>query len=97
LHKNKETLVLASKEMELEVNADKTKYLIVSRDQNARRIHNAKFDNSFFERLEQFKYLGKAITNNNCIQDEIKSRLKSWNVCYHSVQNRLSSSFYPEI
>jgi hypothetical protein len=79
------------------VNVDKTKYLIMSRDQNARRIHNAKIDNSSFERLEQFKYLGKVIKNKNSTKDEIKSRLKSWNACYHSVQNRLSSSFYPKI
>jgi len=30
--------------------------------------------------------------NNNSIQEEIKSRLKSGNACYHSVQNLLSSS-----
>jgi len=48
-------------------------------------------DNSF-ERVEQFKYLGTTITYQNSIQEEIKSRLKSGNICYHSVQNILSSS-----
>ena len=42
--------------------------------------------------MEQFKYLGTNLTNQNSIQEEIKSRLKSGNVCYHSVQNILSSS-----
>jgi hypothetical protein len=42
--------------------------------------------------VEQFKYLGTALTNQNSIQEEIKSRLKSRNACYHSVQNILSSS-----
>ena len=42
--------------------------------------------------MEQFKYLGTTLTNENSIQEEIKSRLKSGNVCYYSVQNRLSSS-----
>jgi len=42
--------------------------------------------------VEQFKYLGTALTNQNSIQEEIKSRLKSGNACYHSVQNLLSSS-----
>jgi len=42
--------------------------------------------------VEQFKYLGTTLTNENSIQEEIKSRLKSGNVCYYSVQNRLSSS-----
>ena len=48
--------------------------------------------NSSFERVEQFKYLGTNLTNQNSIQEEIKSRLKSGNDCCHSVQNLLSSS-----
>ena len=51
-----------------------------------------KIDNSSFERVEEFKYLGTASTHQNSIQEEIKSRLKSGNACYHSVQNFLSSS-----
>jgi len=42
--------------------------------------------------VEEFKYLGTTLTNQNSIQEEIKSRLKSGNACYHSVQNLLSSS-----
>jgi len=38
-----------------------------------------------------FKYLGTTLTNQKCIAEEIKRRLKSGNACYHSVQNRLSS------
>jgi hypothetical protein len=49
-------------------------------------------DNSSFERVEQFGYLGTAFMNQNSIQEEILSRLKSGNACYHSVQNFLSSS-----
>jgi len=76
----------------LEVNAHKTKYMTVVRDQNAGRIHSMKMDNSPIERVEEFKYLGKTLTNQNSIQEEIKSRLKLGNVCYYSVQNLLSSS-----
>ena len=83
---------MASKEIGLEVNADKTKYIVLSRDQNAARSHSIKTDNSSFERVEKFKYLGTTLTNQNYIQEEIKSRLKSGNACYHSVQNILSSS-----
>ena len=41
--------------------------------------------------MEKFKYLGTTLTNQNSIQEEIKSTLKSGNVCYHSVNNLLSS------
>jgi hypothetical protein len=41
--------------------------------------------------VEQFKYLGTTLTNENSIQEEIKNRLKSGNACY-SVQNLWSSS-----
>ena len=44
------------------------------------------------ERVEDFKYLGTTLTNQNSIQKEIKSRLKLGNACYSSVQNLLSSS-----
>jgi len=68
----------------------------MSRDQNAGQSHSIKTDNSSFERVEEFKYLGPTLTNQNSIQEEIKSRLKSVNACYHSVQNLLSSSLLPK-
>jgi hypothetical protein len=51
-----------------------------------------KTDNSSFERLEKLKYFVAILTDQNCIQEEIKSRLHSGNPCYHLVQNILSSS-----
>ena len=42
--------------------------------------------------MEQFKYFGTTLTNQNSIQEEVKSRLQSRNACFHSVQNLLSSS-----
>jgi len=89
---NAEALVVAAKEIGLEVNADKTKYMVMSRDRNAGRTHSMKNDNSSFERVDEFKYLGTTLINQNSIQEEIKSRLKSGNACYHSVQNLFSSS-----
>ena len=83
---NAETLVGATEETGLEVNADKTKYMIMSRDQNAGRSHSMKIYNNTIERVEEFKYLGTTLTNKNSIQEEIKSRLKLGNACYYSVQ-----------
>ena len=78
--------------LDYEVNADKTKYMIMSRDQNAGRSYSMKNDNNPTERVEEFKYLGTTLTNQNYIQEEIKSRMKVGNACYYSVQNLLSSS-----
>ena len=89
---NNEALVDANREIVLEENADRTKYMVMPRDQNAGRSKDIKIDNSSFERVEKLKYLGILLTNQNCIQEEIESRLKSGNACYHSVQNLLSSS-----
>jgi hypothetical protein len=50
-----------------------------------------KINNSSIERVEDFKYLGMTLTDQNSIQKEIKSRLKLGNACYHLVQNLLSS------
>jgi len=66
--------------------------MVRSRDQLAERSHSMKTDNSSFESVEEFKYLGTTLTNRNFIQGEIKSRLKSGNACYHSAQNLLYSS-----
>jgi len=90
--KNTEALMVASKENGPEVNADKTKYMVMSRDQDAGQSHSMKTDNSSFERVEDFKYLGTTLTNQNSIQEEIKSRMNSGNACCHSVQNLLSST-----
>jgi len=49
-------------------------------------------DNSSFEIVEEFKYLGTALTNQNSIQEHIKGRLNSVNTYYLSLQNLLSSS-----
>jgi len=65
--------------------------MVMSRDQNAGRIHRVRIDNCTFERVEEFKYLGTTLTNKNSIAEEIKNRLRSGNSCYNSVQNRLSS------
>jgi hypothetical protein len=65
--------------------------MVMSRERNAGRGDSVKIDNSSIEKVEEFKYLGTTLTNQNSIQAEIKSRLKLGNTCYHSVQNPLFS------
>jgi hypothetical protein len=66
-------------------------------DQNSEQNHNIKTDDKSFERMEQFMYFETTLTNQNSIQEEIKSRSNSWNTCYHSVLNLLPSVCYPQI
>ena len=64
-----EALVVATKEIGLEVHADKTKYMVMSGERTAGLSHTMKADNSSIERVEEFKYLGTTLTNQNSIQE----------------------------
>jgi len=73
LQTNTGALLVGSMEIGLEVNADKTKCMVVSRDQNARQSHNIKIDNSSFVRVEEFKYLEPTLTNQSSLQEELRA------------------------
>ena len=64
---------MASKETGIEINADKSMCMVMSPDQNARRSHRLEIDNISFERVEEFKYLGTTLTNQNSIQEGIRA------------------------
>jgi hypothetical protein len=86
-----ETLLEGRRDICLETNTQKTKYMIMSRHPNSGQNQNIRIANESFEKVAKFKYLGPTLTNQNDIHDEIKSRLNSGNACYYSVQNLLSS------
>jgi len=77
IKKNKEALVVTSKETGPEVNAEKTSVhgTISHKDRNAGQKHNIKICNKSCERMEQFKYLRTTLMNQNSIQEENENRL----------------------
>jgi hypothetical protein len=77
IKKNTETIINASKEVGVEVNAEKTMYTLLSRHQNAGQNHNINRCKRYFENVAQFRYLGTTTTNQNLIREEIKRRLIS--------------------
>jgi hypothetical protein len=81
---------IPGKEIELDVNADKPKYTVKSRDQNAGRSHNIKTDNSSFERVEELKCLGTKIcrswrVNNRSAAIPILAG-NTWKIKHHTKQ-----------
>jgi hypothetical protein len=85
IQKNTEASLDASKEIGLEVNPDKTKYTLISRSQKIGQKQSIKIANRSFEDLAKFRYLGTTLTDQNCMHEEIKSKLNSGNAFYHSV------------
>jgi hypothetical protein len=81
----------ASKETGLEVHFEKTKYMFMTRHQTTRQSNYIRVANKSFERVAKFKYLGATLTDQNCIHEEIRSRLNSGHACFHAVKTLLSS------
>jgi hypothetical protein len=68
---NMETLIDASKEVGLEINVEKTKYMLLSRHLNVGQNWGVTIAKRSFENVSQFNYLGTTVTNENLIQEEI--------------------------
>jgi hypothetical protein len=79
IKENTETLLESSRDIGLKINAEKTKYMIMSCYQNSEHNQNIRIANESFENVAKFKYLGMTLTNQNDIHDEISSRLNSGN------------------
>jgi hypothetical protein len=70
IKKNMKILIDASKEVGLEINLEKTKYMLLSHHQNVGQNRDLKIANRSFENVSQFKYLGTTATNQNFIHEE---------------------------
>jgi hypothetical protein len=75
IKKNTKASVVASKENGLEVNADKSKHMATSREEDAGRSHSIKTENVSFQMVEEFKHLGTTLINQNSIQEEVRKCL----------------------
>jgi hypothetical protein len=68
----------ASNEVGLEINVEKTKYMLLTHHQNAGQNRDIKIAKRLFENVTQFKYLGTTETNQNLIQEEMKEGTELW-------------------
>jgi len=85
IKENTKALVVALKDNGIKVSAEKSKYMAMYCNKIALRSHNTRNNNSSFEKVEQFKYLETTLTDQNSIQEKIKSRLKSGIFYYYSM------------
>jgi hypothetical protein len=81
-NRSTKALLEGSRQAGLEVNAEKTKCILMSRHQNAGENYNLLMANKFFENVSMVKYFGTTVVNQNFIYGEIKGRVNSGNICY---------------
>jgi hypothetical protein len=72
IKKDTETLIDTSKEVGLEINIEKSNYMLLSHQQNVGQNRDIKIANRSFENVSQFRYLRMTVTNRNFIQEEIE-------------------------
>lgn len=75
-------LFTAAKKLGLEVNAEKTKYMVISPNEARRRRENITIANMTFENVESFVYLGAELNSANKISSEIQRRIMAANRAY---------------
>ena len=73
IQEDAEALTVAGRAIGVEEKADKTKYMVIFRDQNAGRICSIKIDSSSFEIVGEFRYLGRTLTHQNSIQQKLRA------------------------
>ena len=85
-------VVATTKQIGLQAIAENTKYMVMFSRPACRTRSHIKIGRKSFERVKQFRYFVISLTNQHCIHENIKTKLKVGSVCYHSAQNFLSCS-----
>jgi hypothetical protein len=93
IEKKTVTLIDAGKEVGLEANTEETKYMLLSRHQNAGQNHDIKTGNRCFENVAINERLGTDAKNRNCINEEMRNRLNS-NIVVATIQLRIYFLFF---
>ncbi|KAL4126538.1 hypothetical protein QTP88_010759 [Uroleucon formosanum] len=92
LKEQSKQLINAAKRVGLEINAEKTEYMVVQRhEQIGCRNEVLEVENYKFKRVQQFKYPGTLITQQDEIGTEIKARIQAANKCYFGLTKLLKS------
>jgi hypothetical protein len=78
VNKRIETLIDAGKEVGLEINAEKTKYMSLYRQQNKGQNLDIKVPNGSFENVSQLKYLGTTVTKQKFVSRGNKEEIEFW-------------------
>jgi hypothetical protein len=97
IKKNAETLIDASKKIGLEINVEKTKYMLLTRHQNICRNRDLQIANRAFGNVSQLRYLWTTVISANLIQEENKKGLNSGNAYYYSVFSSSAGKLKNEI
>jgi glutaredoxin-related protein len=74
MQENTDTHLEASRDVGLEINVEKTKYIIMSSHPNSEQNQNVRIANESFENVIEFKYLGMTLKNQNDKTFMMKSR-----------------------
>jgi len=77
-----------ARKLGLQINHEKTKYMVVERKNSLKKneIGHMKIKNYKFERVENFKYLGVILNEDNNHQTDLQERIKNANKTYFMLQ-----------
>lgn len=80
--------------MGLNINEEKTKYMITNENSRQRKTEqHIKIYNHIFEKVNNFTYLGVIVNRHNNIQEEINKRILNSNKCYFAMIHLFKSKY----